>query len=86
MAMSAQTTDPASVSLVEEIRNRRPVPPPRRLRAMRERVGVTQHRLATELGVHPVTVARWEAGTRSPSGSLRDRYLDLLEALAEVAA
>lgn len=32
------------------------------LRRMRARLGMTQARLAGVLGVHPVTVARWEAG------------------------
>jgi repressor LexA len=32
------------------------------LRRLRERLGLTQEQLARELGVHRVSVARWETG------------------------
>ena len=35
------------------------------VRRMRERLGWTQEDLARELGVHRVTVARWETGEHS---------------------
>ena len=70
--------------LVEELRARR-LPPLEQRRSIRRDAGVSQERLARELGVHRVTVARWELG-RDPRGRLRERYLDLLAALqAEVA-
>jgi transcriptional regulator with XRE-family HTH domain len=37
---------------------------PTELREIREAFGLTQDALADELGVHRVTVARWEAGDR----------------------
>jgi DNA-binding transcriptional regulator YiaG len=33
-------------------------------RAARTRLGLTQAALAGRMGVHPVTVARWESGAR----------------------
>jgi DNA-binding transcriptional regulator YiaG len=41
--------------------------------------------MAAELGVHVISVARWERGTRNPHGDLRLRYARLLELLDEVA-
>jgi transcriptional regulator with XRE-family HTH domain len=38
---------------------------PDELRRVRERLGWTQADLADALGVHRVTVAKWEAGDRS---------------------
>jgi transcriptional regulator with XRE-family HTH domain len=73
-------------ALIEEVRSRRRLPPPSVAQAIRKAAGVTQARLAEELGVHPVTVARWEAGSRHPVGETRDRYAALLEQLREVAA
>jgi DNA-binding XRE family transcriptional regulator len=35
---------------------------PRELKEIRERMGFTQEQLATELGVHRLSVLRWEAG------------------------
>jgi DNA-binding XRE family transcriptional regulator len=35
---------------------------PRELREIRERMGLTQEQLATELGVHRLSVNRWEVG------------------------
>jgi len=34
------------------------------LREWRKRQGITQQHLANLLSVHPVTIARWETGTR----------------------
>ena len=49
--------------------------------AIREGAGVSQVRLARALGVHRVTVARWESGDRTPRGTLRERYTALLDEL-----
>lgn len=73
-----------SQSLVEQVRARRPLPPPRMARAIREAAGVSQTRLAQELGVDRMTVARWENGSRSPSAAHREPYGALLTALQEV--
>ena len=68
-------------SLTEEILRSRRLPPPTVARAIRREAGVSQQRLASELGVHRVTVARWEIGMRVPHGSLRQRYADVLDEL-----
>jgi transcriptional regulator with XRE-family HTH domain len=67
--------------LVEEIRQARRLPPPPLAKAIREAAGVSQQRLADELGVHRVSVARWELGLRRPRGRLLVAYIDLLDAL-----
>jgi DNA-binding transcriptional regulator YiaG len=42
-----------------------PTVKPTELRSIREKLGLTQTQLAEEIGVHRVTVAKWEAGDRS---------------------
>jgi transcriptional regulator with XRE-family HTH domain len=37
---------------------------PKRLYVLREQLGFTQEQLAAALGVHPMTVSRWERGAR----------------------
>lgn len=74
--MSAET-------LAEELRQERRLPAPKTLRLIREAAGVSQARVARELGVDRVTVARWELGLRSPRGELRRRYVELLITLRE---
>lgn len=44
----------------------------------RNRVGVTQVALAEMLGVHHVTVARWETGEREPDIKTLNRLANLL--------
>jgi DNA-binding transcriptional regulator YiaG len=67
------------------IRSRRTTPPPALWGPIRRAAGATQGDVAGELHVHRVTVARWEAGTRSPRGDLLERYLRLLTELGGVA-
>ena len=69
--------------LVEQVRAARRLPPPAVARAIRAAAGVSQQRLADELGVCRVTVARWEIGARTPQGEIRLRYVDLLAQLRE---
>jgi transcriptional regulator with XRE-family HTH domain len=45
--------------------------------------GVTQAQLAQELGVHPLTVSRWERGERAPRGAQAAQYARVLQVLAE---
>jgi DNA-binding transcriptional regulator YiaG len=72
---------------VSEVRESRRVPTPALARAIREEAGVSQARLAEELGVQRVTVTRWETGLRRPRGRLRAAYGRLLAQLqAEVAS
>ena len=49
--------------------------------AIRAQAGLTQADIASELGVHVTTVARWESGTREPRGELAERYGALLRKL-----
>jgi len=71
--------------LVAEVREALSLPAPAVARAIREAARVSQARLAEELGVHELTVARWEAGTRIPHGDLRLSYARLLRDLDEAA-
>jgi DNA-binding transcriptional regulator YiaG len=64
--------------LVSEVRTARRLPPPERARAIRVAAGVSQQRLADELGVHWTTLARWERGERQPRPKQRVAYAELL--------
>lgn len=48
--------------------------------------GVSQQRMATELGVHRMTLLRWENGTRRPRGDARVNYAQLLAELQKAIA
>jgi type I restriction enzyme M protein len=54
---------------------------PRRLRAIRKKLNLTQEQLAQRLGVSFATVNRWEAGSNAPQRAA----LDAIEALAREA-
>lgn len=69
--------------LLDEVRLALTLPTPDVARGIREAAGVSQVRLAAELGVHPLTVARWESGTYAPRGDLRRGYARLLHNLDE---
>jgi DNA-binding transcriptional regulator YiaG len=69
--------------LVEEVRQASTLPPRGVARAIRTSAKVSQTRLAAELGVNRMTVARWESGAREPRGALRAEYALLLAALQE---
>lgn len=71
--------------LIAEVRAHQRLPRPADARAIRLTAGVGQTRLAKELGVHRVTVARWELGTRHPRGRLLERYVELLGVLQREA-
>jgi len=64
--------------LLAEVKEARRLPPPAAAKGIRTRAGVSQARLAAELEVHRVTVARWESGLRQPRGALRAAYAALL--------
>jgi DNA-binding transcriptional regulator YiaG len=51
---------------------------PERIKQLREKLGVTQKELGEKLGVHVITVTRWETGACEPSG-LAAKMLDTLE-------
>jgi DNA-binding transcriptional regulator YiaG len=67
--------------LTNEVRRAKTLPPPPVAKAIRRSAGVTQARLGLELGVHRMTVGKWESGERSPRGRLRTAYADLLAEL-----
>jgi len=71
-------------SLLDEVRESLSLPGPAAARQIREAAGVSQARLAAELGVHELTVYRWEAGARTPRGELRRSYSRLLAELGTV--
>jgi DNA-binding transcriptional regulator YiaG len=68
--------------LLEEVRAGRDFDPSE-AKAIRRLCGVSQSRLARELHVHRVSLARWEDGTRRPRG---DRLVRYSQALAELRA
>jgi DNA-binding transcriptional regulator YiaG len=74
------------VALLEEVRLAVSLPDPTTRMAIRRRARVSRERMAAELGVQPLAVARWERATRNPRGGLRVRYARLLEMLDEIAA
>jgi DNA-binding transcriptional regulator YiaG len=71
-------------ALLDEVRESLSLPSPGVARQIREAAGVSQARLAAELGVHELTVHRWETGTRTPHGGLRLAYARLLADLDQV--
>lgn len=72
-----------SVSSAAEAVAKRRLPPPEVRGALRRANNLTQGDMARIVGgVHPVTVARWEGGTREPRGETRERYAAVLAALA----
>jgi DNA-binding transcriptional regulator YiaG len=71
-------------ALLEEVRESLSLPAPAVARQIREAAGVSQARLAGELGVHELTVYRWETGARTPHGELRRTYARLLAELDQV--
>ncbi len=73
-------------TLVREVRAQRHLPGPTLARAIRQAAGVSQERLAQELGVDRVTVTRWETGIRRPRGRRAAAYAELLARLKRVVA
>ena len=73
------------MTLIEEIRARQ-LPPAGMRRAIRLAAGVSQVRMAAELGVHRLTFVRWENGTHEPRGDNRAHYASLLAQLQHAAS
>jgi transcriptional regulator with XRE-family HTH domain len=67
--------------LLKEVDAARRLPPPPMRKTIRKAAGVSLDRLAEELGVHRVTVARWENGSRQPRRKALVAYAELLDAL-----
>jgi transcriptional regulator with XRE-family HTH domain len=68
-------------ALIRQVRAQRRMPSPALARAIREAAGVSQGRIAEELGVDRVTVTRWETGLRRPRGERASAYAELLSQL-----
>ena len=73
------------MTLIDEVRARR-LPSAKTRRAIRLAAGVSQSRMAEELGVHRLTFVRWESGEHEPRGENRERYAELLASLRQVTA
>lgn len=67
--------------LIGEVRESLSLPDGGTARQIREAAHVTQERLAAELGVSRVTVARYELGLRHPHGPRRLAYARVLNSL-----
>ena len=72
-------------ALLDEVRESLALPRPDAARQIREAACVSQARLASELGVHEITVQRWEAGLHAPHGEIRRAYVRLLLELDDAA-
>jgi transcriptional regulator with XRE-family HTH domain len=55
-------------------------------REIRTRAGLSLAEVATELGVDPGAVAKWETGKSAPRAEVALRYARLLRELEEVGA
>lgn len=55
------------------------LPAPRTRRAIRNDAGISQQEIADEIGVHRMTIARWEAGTHQPRGDRLVQYFQIIE-------
>jgi transcriptional regulator with XRE-family HTH domain len=73
------------VAIEQELARARRLPSPALARELRRDAGLSQELVAQELGVHRVTLNRWERGRQHPSRGARDRWADLLSELRDVA-
>jgi len=73
------------MNLIEEVRARQ-LPAVNVRRAIRLAAGVSQVRMAAELGVHRLTFVRWENGSIEPRDVNCVRYARLLADLQQVSA
>ena len=69
------------VEAIKNARDRQRLPEPAIRRMIRERAEISQADLARAVGVGRATVARWEAGTRTPGRRVLGRYLEVLNQL-----
>lgn len=71
------------MNLIEHARAASTAPTPERARLIREAAGVTQTQLAQSLGVHRMTIARWESGEHRPRGLYLAAYSTALRQMHE---
>ncbi|WP_294981171.1 helix-turn-helix transcriptional regulator [uncultured Microbacterium sp.] len=74
------------MSLLNDVRARGALPTPALRRAIREAAGVSQGQIAREVGVHRMTVCRWESGTSTPAGEHLHAYAAILRDLQEATS
>lgn len=84
--MTSMRERSGTLALLDEVRASVRLPTPQEAKRIRKAAHVTQERLAEALGVHRVSVARWEAGEREPQGELRAVYATVLRELEAVVA
>ena len=71
------------MNLIEHARAASNMPAPEKARLIREAAGVTQTQLAESLGVHRMTILRWESGERRPRGLYLAAYSLALREMRE---
>jgi DNA-binding XRE family transcriptional regulator len=72
--------------MLEKARASARLPLPAVARYIRKSAGVTQADLAADVGVHRITLDRWEQGAAVPRGRNLIRYVASLDKLREIAA
>ncbi len=80
--MATATPTPSPLTHAANLRR---LPPPVERRAIRVRAGVSQSQIALQLGVSTTVVGLWERGERGFTYRTLGPYVDLLEALADIA-
>lgn len=70
-------------NLAELVKARRDLPAPKMRRALREAAGVSQDAVAEAVGVHRMTVQRWESGRCEPTPDHVVAYAAILRDLAQ---
>lgn len=72
--------------LLERARSAHRLPEPLVAKEIRVAAAISQAEMAAELGVHRMTVVRWEDGSRRPRGDLLVAYVALLDQLKAAGA
>lgn len=70
-------------NLTDLVKARRELPAPKMRRALREAAGVSQDAVAQSIGVHRMTVNRWESGQCEPTPQHVIAYAAILRDLAQ---
>jgi DNA-binding transcriptional regulator YiaG len=81
MKKMAPTMDPLQQAL-KRARRRRSLPSPVERRLLRMRAGLSQADIAASLGTTAAAVSRYESGDRAPRPAILDKYLNVLDRLA----
>jgi DNA-binding transcriptional regulator YiaG len=76
---------PDVAELRQRIQDVRDLPSPAERRALREALGLSTGDVAATVPCTRQAIRSWEAGTRTPRGAMRRRYVEVLRALAREA-